>query len=347
MILDYVDVILLWLSIIVYASLGGADFGGGIWYFFTFGKGKKADEERKLISTAIGPVWEANNVWLIYLIVGLFTAFPIVAATLATALFIPFSLILIGVVLRGAAFGFEAHILHSTGLRVAWGRLFSSSSVFAPFFLGAAAAAVASGDIHVNRGNIPIAIFAPWLTPFAIIVGVMAISVCASIAAVYLTVEAQAQKNKELEEVYRLRAFIAGSITAGLGIVAIALSPFEASYLWIGMLNHGLWAVAITIVLGLGTAAALFYRRFKIARILVVMSVAGLLGSWGVSQIPYIIPPDLTVTAAASPQIVMLEFLISAIIGMAVLIPSMWLLFHIFKGKNPTPQVHDAVLKES
>jgi cytochrome d ubiquinol oxidase subunit II len=347
MVLDYIDVILLWLSIIVYASLGGADFGGGIWYFFTFGKGKKADEERKAISGAIGPVWEANNVWLVYLIVGLFTAFPIVAATLATALFIPFSLILIGVVLRGASFAFEAHILSSTGIREAWGRGFSASSVFAPFFLGASAAAVASGDIHVNGGNIPIALFTPWLTPFAIIVGLMAISVSASIAAVYLTVEAQATKNKELEDAYRSRAFIAGGITSLLGIVAIALSPSEASYLWNGMLNHGLWAVAITILLGLATAAALFYRRFRSARILVVMSVGGLLGSWGVSQIPYIIPPNLTVTGAASPPSTMLAFLISAIIGMSVLIPSMWLLFHVFKGKNPTPKVHDKALEES
>jgi cytochrome d ubiquinol oxidase subunit II len=347
MLLDYIDAILLWLAIIVYASLGGADFGGGIWYFFTFGKGKKADQERDIISSAIGPVWEANNVWLVYLIVGLFTAFPIVAATLATALFIPFSLILIGVVLRGASFAFEAHILSSTGIRQAWGRGFSASSVFAPFFLGASAAAVASGDIHVNNGSIPVALFTPWLTPFAIIVGLMAVSVCASIAAVYLTVEAEAGKNKELEDAYRTRAFIAGSITALLGIVAIALSPTEASYLWTGMLNHGLWAVAITILLGLGTAAALYYRRFRMARVLVVMSVGGLLGSWGVSQIPYIIPPSLTVTSAASPPSTMLAFLISAIVGMTVLIPSMWLLFHVFKGKNPAPRVHDKALEES
>jgi cytochrome d ubiquinol oxidase subunit II len=347
MILDYVDAILLWLSIIVYASLGGADFGGGIWYFFAFGKGKKANEERKLISTAIGPVWEANNVWLIYLIVGLFTAFPIVAATLATALFIPFSLILIGVVLRGASFAFEAHILNSTGIREAWGRGFSISSAFTPFLFGATAAAVASGDIHVNNGAIPIMLFSVWLTPFAIVVGLMGVSVCASIAAVYLTVEAQTQKMKNLEDAFRTRAFIAGGITALLGIVGLALSPSEASYLWRGMLNHGLWALAITVVLGAVMAGLLFYRRYRFARILVVMTTAGVLGTWGVSQLPYIVPPDLTITGAASPPLVMQEFLISAIIGMAILIPSIWLLFHVFKGKNPTPRVHDKALEES
>jgi cytochrome bd ubiquinol oxidase subunit II len=346
MILNYVIAALLWLSIIIYASLGGADFGGGIWYFFTFGSGPKVEAQRHIISRAIGPVWEANNVWLIYLIVGLYTAFPIVAATLAIALFIPFSLALIGVVLRGASFAFEAHIPQSVDIRAVWGRGFSIASTFTPFLFGACAAAVASGQIRVQHGNIPVALWNVWLTPFALTVGAMGLSLCASIAAVYLTVEAQRDKNAELMSAFRLRAFIAGGVTAILGILGLILAPSEAPILWHGMLDHALWAVGVTMVLGLGVAVALFYRRFKVARILVVMLTGALLGTWGLSQMPYLIPPDITVDSAASPPTTMWEFLISACIGMAILVPSLWLLFHVFKGQNPTPPVHEKMLEQ-
>ncbi|TMD50361.1 MAG: cytochrome d ubiquinol oxidase subunit II, partial [Chloroflexi bacterium] len=120
MILTYACAVLIWLSLITYAALGGADFGGGIWDLFSLGP--EQDEKRRLIVNALGPVWEANNVWLIYLVVGLYTAFPLVAATLATALFIPFSLALIGVVLRGASFAFRTHFGNSVTMKEAWGR---------------------------------------------------------------------------------------------------------------------------------------------------------------------------------------------------------------------------------
>ena len=346
MILNYLVIIMLWLSMILYASLGGADFGGGTWYFFAFGSSPEVKAEQQLIAGAIGPVWEANNVWLIYLIVGLYTAFPLVAATLATALFIPFSLILIGVVMRGASFAFEAHIPQSVGIHEVWGRAFSIASAFTPFLFGACAAAVASGQIRVQHGQIPIALWAAWLTPFAITVGIMGLALCASIAAVYLTVEAHSNKNEELASAFRLRAFIAGGLTAALAILDLILAPSEAPLLWHGMLDHAIWAIIVTALIGLATAAALFYRRFKLARILIVMLTGAILGTWGLSQIPYLVPPDITVDNAASPPTTMWEFLVSAAIGMAILIPSLWFLFHIFKGRIPKPRVHEKKLEE-
>src|SRR5579863_5154097 len=115
MILDYAAVAALWLSIIVYAALGGADFGGGIWYLFALGQ--RRSDQKSLIAGSIGPVWEANNVWVIFLIVGLYTTFPTVSAVLATALFIPFTLVLIGIVLRGAAFAFQSHVSEALAAR--------------------------------------------------------------------------------------------------------------------------------------------------------------------------------------------------------------------------------------
>lgn len=348
MIVDYITVILLWLSIIIYATLGGADFGGGVWYFFTFGSNPKTQAQRELISKAIGPVWEANNVWLVYLVVGLYTAFPGVAAVLATALFIPFSLALIGVVLRGAAFAFQVHIPDSIEVRGVYGRMFSAASAFTPFLLGACAAAVASGKIRVQHGNIPVAVWAPWLTPFALTVGAMGISLCAVIAAVYLTVEAQTARNTELMEAFRRRAFIASVVTAGFALLGLILAPSEAPILWHGMLDHALWAVIVTMLIGIAMATALFFRRYKIARALIAMETGALLGTWGLSQIPYLIPPDVTVTGAASPPTTMIEFLVSAFVGMLLLIPSLWFLFHVFKSQGfRQPPVHQKHLEET
>jgi cytochrome bd ubiquinol oxidase subunit II len=150
MILTYTILIILWLSLIVYAVLGGADFGGGIWDFFAFGQG--AERQRRLIGQALGPVWEANHVWLIFLIVGLFTAFPTAFAVLSTALIVPFTLALVGIVLRGAAFIFHAQSEEAGTLSKIWGRIFSTASTITPFFFGTAAAAVASGQVRVQGG---------------------------------------------------------------------------------------------------------------------------------------------------------------------------------------------------
>ena len=345
MILDYAAVAALWLSIIVYASLGGADFGGGIWYLFTFGKHK--DDQKSLIAGAIGPVWEANNVWVIFLIVGLYTTFPLVSAILATSLFIPFTLVLIGIVLRGAAFAFESHVSEALAVRAVWGQLFSTSSIIAPFFFGTSAAAVASGQIRVIHGNIPVAVISAWLTPFAIAIGLLALAICSSLAAVYLTVEAQRRQDVELENSFRMRAFIALGAIAILGAVAFILAYSEANILWNGLIHQALWALIITVLIGVATVGALFFKRYKIARIITVIEVGALLGTWGLAQNPYLIPPDITLTDAASPPLTMLEFLICAAIGMSILIPSVWFLFHVFKGANPVPRVHEKKVEEA
>jgi len=338
MILPYIVAGALWLSIIVYAALGGADFGGGVWGILNFGRRKK--DQAQLIIGALGPVWEANNVWLIYLIVGLNTCFPFVAATLSISLFIPFSLVLIGVVMRGASFGFRTHFSEAGNISKTWGDAFSVASLITPFLLGTIAAAVASGDIHVQNG-IPISLWHPWLTPFAIIVGLMALSVSATIAAVYLTVEAKQKDDDDLAGIFRSRAFMSGSAAAVLGIIALLLAPTEAAPIWGGMLNHALWAVGVTIVLGAITAWLLFTRRYQLARIFVVLDVGSFLGTWGLAQLPYIIPPNLTIPQTASPPTTLWEFLVSAIAGLSVLIPSMWFLFHVFKGQPPQQPVHE------
>src|SRR5205807_5984452 len=222
MTLTYTIVIILWLSLIVYAVLGGADFGGGIWDFFAFGQ--EAERQRRLIGQALGPVWEANHVWLIFLIVGLFTAFLPAFSILSTALFVPFTLAVIGIVLRGAAFMFRGQVDDAKTSRRIWGRVFSTASTITPFFFGAAAAAVASGQVRVQGGRVQTDLLAGWTTPFALTIGALALSLCAVLAAVNLIVEAQNSNELELVDAFRRRAIIAGPITVALDVVDFTLS---------------------------------------------------------------------------------------------------------------------------
>src|SRR5579875_2920079 len=300
MILNYVVAILLWLSVIIYAVFGGADFGAGIWELFTFGPHGR--DQRNLITSALGPVWEANNVWLIYLIVGLFVAFPIVSYTLACALFIPLSLALLGVVFRGASFAFRSHIRENIRLRLFWARFFSIASTITPFLLGTVAGAVASDQITLHNGIPPLIVWWPWLNPFSLTIGFMALGICATIAASYLVVNAIMVGRNDLAEDFRQRTLAAGTTTA---------------------------------------AITMYNRRYKTARFLIDMDVTAFFGTWGLAQIPYIIPPQLTVNDASSPPTTLLEFLISAILGMLLLIPSLWLLFYIFHSRSPLPPIHE------
>ena len=256
MILAYVVLSALWLALITYAVLGGADFGGGIWDLLA--SGVLAERQRRLVGQAIGPVWEANHVWLIFLIVGLFVAFPLAFSVLSTALFLPFTLALIGIVLRGSAFTFRAHAAQAVGTRKVWGRVFSGASTITPFLLGTCAAAVASGQIRVVGGSVQTLIWTGWTTPFALTIGAVALALCATLAAIYLTVEARAMNDTELAEAFRLRAIITGAITAVLAALGILLSPFDAPLLWNGMLAHAIPVVILTMLVGLGVAASLF-----------------------------------------------------------------------------------------
>jgi cytochrome bd ubiquinol oxidase subunit II len=339
MVLAYVMLAILWLALITYAVLGGADFGAGVWDLLYIGDREVTRRKHTFINHALGPVWEANHVWLIFLIVGLFTAFPLVFSTLSVVLFLPFTLALIGIVLRGAAFVFRVYGVRSDNAGASlWGLVFSFASTITPFILGASAAAVASGHIRAPSGVAQADVTgATWLTPFAIIIGLMAVTLCATLAAVYLTVEAKQSGDEQLTGAFRLRAIVSGAITAALGGLGLLLSPGEAPLLWNGMLAHALPVVIATMLVGLATAAALLTRRYRIARVLIIVETAGLLGSWGLSQLPYLIPPDITIASSANAPAVLQFTLIGTLIGMALLLPSLYYLFSVFKLPYPVP----------
>jgi cytochrome bd ubiquinol oxidase subunit II len=295
-----------------------------------------------LIKQTLSPVWEANHVWLIFLIVGLFTAFPTAFSTLSTALFVPFTLALIGIVFRGAAFIFQAHASSTAAMQKVWERIFSIASTITPFLFGTAAAAVASGQVRASGGQAQPDILNGWTTPFALTIGALALSLCAVLAALNLIVEAQRADEAELVEAFRRRAMIAGAITLVLDAGAFALSPFEAPVLLNGMLAHALPLVILTGLIGLSAAAALFLRRYRLARMLGITGTAFIFGSWGLSQLPYLIPVNVTVTNAASPPSTLLALLVGTGIGMVLLLPSLWFLFHVFNSKHAIPLAEEA-----
>lgn len=329
---------ILWLALIAYAVLGGADFGAGIWDLFAVGSQRQ--RHRRLINQAIGPVWESNHVWLVFLIVGLFSVFPSAFAVLTVALFIPLTIALIGIVLRGAAFIFRTYELDASSPSAdIWSRVFSTTSLITPFFLGTSAAAVASGQLVAPDGVAHTNLGSAWLSPFALTIGAMAITLCASLAATYLTQEASSLGETDLVETYRKRALLMGAITAVLGALGLLISPLEAPQLWDGMFARALPVVIATMLIGLATAALLYWRRYSLARLMIVLETAFLLGSWGLSQYPYIIPPHVTIANSANDPNVILALVIAIAVGMVILLPSLYYLFSVFKISTPIPGV--------
>lgn len=286
-------------------------------------------------------MWEANHVWLIFLIVGLFSVFPSAFSTLSIALFFPFTIALLGIVLRGAAFIYRYYAVKATGrFARSWGRVFSVSSVLTPCFLGASAAAVASGKLLPPHGMADATYFVSWISPFVLTIGAMAVSLCATIAAVYLTVEARdTEHDRELAESYRLKALIAGAITAALGALGLVLSSVESPILWQGMLVRAWPVVIVTMIIGLATAVTLYARYYSTARVLIIAEVAFMLSAWGLAQYPYIIPIDYTISNSANAPNVIITVLIGMACGMVIVVPSLYYLFSVFKLPYPAPGV--------
>jgi cytochrome d ubiquinol oxidase subunit II len=318
-------------ALIFYALLGGADYGGGVWDLFA--RGTRAREQRTLIAEAIGPVWEANHVWLILVIVVLFTAFPPAFAAIGTALHIPLALMLIGIVLRGTAFTFRKYDVQRDDVRHRWSLVFSIASVITPVLLGITLGAIASGRIRVRDGVVTSGFFEAWLAPFPFAVGLFALVLFAFLAAVYLTLET---RDRDLQEDFRRRALAAGVALGALalGVFLLAKNGAPAVYAGIG---RSFWALPLHVFTGACATSALtclWFRRYGWARLCAAAQVTLILSGWALAQFPYLVQPDIAIESAAAPRLT-LELLLGALAaGAIVLFPSLYYLFWIFKGRN-------------
>jgi cytochrome d ubiquinol oxidase subunit II len=310
-------------ALVLYALSGGADYGGGMWDLLA--TGPRAQRQRDVIEHAIGPIWEANHVWLILVVVVLFTAFPPAFGAMMTALHIPVTLVLLGVVLRGSAFAFRKY---DPGGRRRWGTIFGVASLATPFFLGLTLGGLASGDIRVQDGRITTGFFAGWTSPFAVAVGAYAQGLFAFLAAVYLTVDAEG--DADVQEDFRRRALVAGVALAPV----FALARDGAPQIFRGLTDW--WAPLVLIATSLcavGALVALWMRRFRMARMAAAGQVSSILIGWALAQYPYLLVPDITIAGAATAAATLRLLLWTLALGAIMLLPSFAYLFYVFRGR--------------
>src|SRR5712691_7540586 len=327
---------IVFLALNAYAVLGGADFGGGVWALLAHGTRKA--RQRELIADAIGPLWEANHVWLILALVLLFTCFPAAFARLGIVLHIPLSLVLIGIVLRGSAFTFWRYVGgggHGDEAQRHWGSVFAIASLITPLLLGTAVGAIASGSVRAGGTGSGAGFYdvyiAPWWAPFALSVGLFALVAFACLAAVYLTLEAE---QPELREDFRRRALGAAGALFGAALLVLTLSGSGAPRMRAGLI-FAPWAVPLHLLTGAAAVTALaglWRRRYRLARVAAAAQVSLILWGWALSQYPYILPPDLTVADAAAPAVTLRLVLGALALGAVVLLPSLYYLFRVFKS---------------
>jgi cytochrome bd ubiquinol oxidase subunit II len=309
-----------------YVVLGGADFGAGFWDL-TAGGAERGAPVRAMIKRSMAPVWEANHVWLIFLLVILWTAFPEAFGSIMSTLAVPIFLAGLGIILRGGAFALKGEAATIAEAR-ALGATFALSSVLVPFFLGATAGAIAAGRVPV--GNAAGDEFTSWTGPVSLFVGVLAVAMGAHLAAVFLGADARRAGRPELVHAFRRRALGSGAVTGALALAGLVIVNSEAPDLYDGLTSGlGLACVVVSALAGLVTLAFEWTERFELARLSGAAAVAAILAGWAAAQEPYLLPPNLTVTEAAAPDATLTALLIASAVGMLLLIPALVWLFRL------------------
>lgn len=315
---------LLWFAVTVYAVTGGADFGGGAWDLLAGGT-KQGREPRSVISRSIAPVWEANHVWLVVVLVVLWTGFPAAFGAIMSTLFAPLSFAVFGIILRGSGFAFRQTV-QSLRYQRATGALFALSSLITPFFFGAAAGAVVTGKVPASGTGDRLG---SWTTPTAVILGVLAIVAFAYLAAVYLTHEAH-RLQPGLVDYFRRRALASGllvGVLAGLALWQLESSaPRMAHRLTAGA---GLPLLVISVVLGTVVLVAVATRRTRLLRYLAAGAFAAMLWGWAVAQYPAMLPGSLTLHQAAAPTASLVALAVVVAVVALIVIPSFILLYRL------------------
>jgi len=315
--------LVLFFGVTAYALFGGADFGAGFWDLVA-GGAERGKHPRSIVDHSIGPVWEANHVWLIFCLVVLWTAFPEAFGSIMLTLFVPLSLAALGIVLRGSSFAFRKEV-YRTSSRRNFGAAFAISSVLVPFCMGAVAGAIASG--RVPAGGVAGDTWESWLNPTSILGGVLAVTVCAYLAAVYMTWDAKRFAEPEMVEYFRQRAIVAAVVTGAVALAGIWVLHDDARYVFDGLTSRALPLVVISALCGVGSILLLVRNNHRWTRVLAVGAVATVVLAWGVAQWPYLLPKSLEVSQAAAPDPTLWSVLIVFALAAVVILPSLGLLY--------------------
>lgn len=315
--------LVLMFGITAYALFGGADFGAGFWDLVAGGS-ERGSQPRTVVNHAIGPVWEANHVWLIFVLVVLWTSFSEAFASIGLTLFVPLSIAALGIVFRGASFAFRKEVTRLSSQRN-FGVAFAVSSVMVPYCMGAVAGAIASG--RVPPGGRAGDAWSSWVNPTSILGGVLAVVVCAYLASVYLVWDARRLGDTEMVEYFRRRA-VGSAIVAGVVAAAgIFVLYDDARYVFDGLMSRALPLVILSALCGLGSLFLLLRAVHTGARLLAMGAVAAVVVGWGVAQWPYLFPETLEVAEAAAPEATLVTVLVVFVIAGIVILPSLGLLY--------------------
>ena len=310
-------------GIAAYIVLAGADFGAPFWALTA--RGDRAEEIREQTHRSMAPVWEANHVWLIFVLVVCWTAYPDVFGSIFSTLWVPLLLAAIGILLRATAY-----VVGGVADRTAIGWVSAVASLLTPFMLGTVIGAIADGRVPVgNAAGDPIT---SWLNPVSIAIGILAVAFCAYLAAIYLAADASRSHRDDLAEAFRVRAIGSGFVSGALALAGLAVMAADDRSIYDGLVSGaGLIAVIISGAAGLAAIALLWLRRYPAARVAGALATVAVVAGWGLAQSPEILP-GLTIDEAAAPENVIIALLFSIGVGLLVLIPSMLLLYGLVLG---------------
>ncbi|WP_063627984.1 cytochrome d ubiquinol oxidase subunit II [Actinospica robiniae] len=312
-------------GLVLYTVLGGADFGAGLWQL-SAGWGERGREIRDQAHRSIAPVWEANHVWLVFVLTVLWTGYPAFFGSVFSTLAVPLFLALLGIILRGLSYALHTATDVPRERRVI-DTAFSLSSIVTPFMLGVCVGAIASGRVPV--GNAAGGLWSSWTNSVSLLSGFMAVSTGAFLAAIYLAADARRSPVAGLDDAFRRRALDAAVATGILALAALGVAHDDAPSLFHGLTRGlGLAAVIISALAGLISITLVSRRRYAVARLAAVAAVAALLCGWAAAQRPYLLP-GLTVSAAAADTTTLVALLVAVIIGGAILFPSLFFLFRL------------------
>lgn len=320
---------ILWAGATLYAIFGGADFGAGVWDLLSKRDGDIGAQARRRIGHSLGPVWEANHVWLIFCLVVLWTAFPNAFGPLMETLYVPLALAAIGIVLRGSGFAF-GHTLTGRGAERAE-TVFALSSLVTPFFMGCVVGAVAAGEVPADGAGEP---FSSWLAPLPLLVGVLFVVSCAYLAAVFLIEDARRAGEEALTAYFRSRAIVAATVAGIVAVAGIFVLRADARFLYDGLTGDGLPLVIASILFGGAALGALLRDVHRGVRPLAAAAVVTVIWGWGVAQHPYMLPKSLTLDQAAGASETLTAVIIVFGFALAIVGPSLFLLYRLAQEQS-------------
>jgi cytochrome d ubiquinol oxidase subunit II len=321
----------LFAGVVAYGLFGGADFGSGF-FDLTAGGSARGSELRTLIDHSIGPVWEANHVWLIYVLVMWWTAFPTTFASAMTTLFIPFILALLGIVLRGATFAFRKYAGTLNQARL-FGAVFAGSSLITPFFLGAVAGAIASGRVPAEgTGDL----WTSWTGPTSVFGGLIAVGTCSFLGGVFLTADAARAGHDALAATLRRRTLAVGLVTGAVVFVALVPIRHDAPTLSAGLTGRAAPLIVVSALAGVATLLLLHQHRPAVARVPALVAVATVLLGWGVGQYPWLLVDQVTITEAAGADTTLAALLVVVALAVVIVVPALAYLYWLTQSERWT-----------